>query len=171
MPPMASLFLCFLFLPLCSPFTSVPPIDCKFLRNTRHHSTLYMQKSDCPPVKSSAPKRLPPAGASSFWDHRPSQSLEEEQEQARAGGERVRTAEVFVLGASRAHTSTVIWLHGKEGDDPRGWLRAFSKMELSWCKFLFPVGTFPLQQGQDVRAGAACWAREGEGEEEQVEVP
>ncbi|EKX33864.1 hypothetical protein GUITHDRAFT_119910, partial [Guillardia theta CCMP2712] len=44
-------------------------------------------------------------------------------------------------------------------------------MELSWCKFLFPVGTFPLQQarqGQDVRAGAACWAREGEGEEEQL---
>ena len=56
-----------------------------------------------------APRRLPPAGASSFWDRdHPSAPATRETPQSVA----TATTEVQVLGASRPHAATVIWLHG-----------------------------------------------------------
>lgn len=83
------------------------------------------------------PARLPPAGASTFWDRARSSPPSSESGDAGQLGD-VKT-EVLVLGTSRQHTSTVIWLHGNAGDPPRGWLRAVAKLNMPWCKFLLPV--------------------------------
>ena len=92
--------------------------------------------------RTRAPPRLPPGGASTFWEREsaraplgaagdapalPPQKLEESP------------TDVLVLGTSQTHSSTVIWLHGKAGDPPRAWLRALAKLNMPWCKFLLPV--------------------------------
>jgi predicted esterase len=88
------------------------------------------------PMGRHAPRRLPPGGASTFWDRESSFRPTFDHATARKGDDHT---EVIVLGTSRPHTSTVIWLHGNAGDPPRGWLRALAKLSMPWCKFLLPV--------------------------------
>ena len=93
-----------------------------------------------PGLPGRAPRRLPPAGASSFWDREHASAAQQEEYPPAAGNEVPEdTTEVLVLGASRPHSATVIWLHGDAGDPPRGWLRAVSKLNMPWCKFLLPI--------------------------------
>jgi predicted esterase len=95
-----------------------------------------------------APRRLPPAGASSFWDRdHPSAPATRETPQSVA----TATTEVLVLGASRPHAATVIWLHGDAGDPPSGWLRAIAKLNMPWCKFLLPVAASRRQAAGEVK--------------------
>jgi predicted esterase len=102
------------------------------------------------------PLRLPPGGASTFWDReRGTQTGSDGWTAPDARPQAVGSTEVLVLGASRPHSATVIWLHGCAGDPPRGWLRAVSKLNMPWCKFLLPVAASRRQAGQDVQVGKA----------------
>ena len=85
------------------------------------------------------PKRLPPAGASTFWDRESSSARAAVRASPAFDPPGAARTEVLVLGASRAHSATVIWLHGNAGDPPRGWLRMLAKLNMPWCKFLMPV--------------------------------
>ena len=90
-----------------------------------------------PTRRARAPPRLPPGGASTFWDRQSAQAP-----RGAAGGpaaEAEAPTDVLVLGTSQTHSSTVIWLHGKAGDPPRAWLRALAKLNMPWCKFLLHV--------------------------------
>jgi hypothetical protein len=75
-----------------------------------------------------APPLLPPGGASTFWDT--------QVQDAKTGGPLTK---VLVLGATRTHSATVIWLHGRDGDTAESWAIAAQKLQVPWCKFLFPV--------------------------------
>jgi hypothetical protein len=75
-----------------------------------------------------APRLLPPAGASTFWDRKP-QHPESQSE----------ITKVLILAASRSHSATVIWLHGRDGDTAESWAVAAEKLRVPWCKFMFPV--------------------------------
>ena len=103
--------------------------------------------------RARAPPRLPPGGASTFWDRQSAQAP-----RGAAGGpaaEAEAPTDVLVLGTSQTHSSTVIWLHGKAGDPPRAWLRALAKLNMPWCKFLLPVAAS--------RRGADAMRGEGQG--------
>jgi hypothetical protein len=110
--------------------------------------------------QQSAPKRLPPGGASSFWD-----KVVASQKQRQ---ESPQKTEVLQIGATREHTATVnseffegpdtapkcsplpvmtpsppfqvIFVHGGEGDSAQGWARAAERFRAPWVKFLLPIG-------------------------------
>ncbi len=46
---------------------------------------------------------------------------------------------MLILAASRSHSATVIWLHGRDGDTAESWAVAADRLQVPWCKFMFPV--------------------------------